>query len=162
MLANILTECWSIYWSMVLANVPTVNMIQLFWHLDHKWQRAKKENGRKKFLWIVKYFNPWHGDIFFVALICAFCFLIGLLFCQHSGQYWLQMFDNYCATLPLLFIGFCELVGVSYIYTTERWAALDPFSTCVEHQPLSSGGSSYVLQIQINFHLVVYALNFVI
>ena len=35
------------------------------------------------------------------------------------------MFDNYCATLPLLFIGFFELVGVSYIYTIERWEHLD-------------------------------------
>ena len=62
---------------------------------------------------------------FFVACICGFCYLIGFLFCQHSGQYWLQMFDNYCATLPLLFIGFFELVGVSYIYTIERWGHLD-------------------------------------
>ena len=35
------------------------------------------------------------------------------------------MFDNYCATLPLLLIGFCELVGVSYIYKIERWANMD-------------------------------------
>lgn len=63
---------------------------------------------------------PFRKEIM-TAMICAVCFFIGLLFCQHSGQYWLQMFDNYCATLPLLFIGLCELIGVSYIYTTERF-----------------------------------------
>lgn len=63
---------------------------------------------------------PWRKEAM-TACICGFCYLIGFLFCQHSGQYWLQMFDNYCATLPLLFIGFFELVGVSYIYTTERF-----------------------------------------
>lgn len=63
---------------------------------------------------------PFHADVVFAAMICGFCYIIGFLFCQHSGQYWLQMFDNYCATLPLLFIGLCELVGVSYIYTIER------------------------------------------
>lgn len=63
---------------------------------------------------------PWRKEII-TGLICLFCFLVGLLFTQQSGQYWLQMFDNYCATLPLLFIGLCELVGVNYIYTTERF-----------------------------------------
>ncbi|XP_068710937.1 sodium-dependent neutral amino acid transporter B(0)AT3-like isoform X1 [Montipora foliosa] len=63
---------------------------------------------------------PFRKEIM-TAMICAFCYFLGLIFTQHSGQYWLQIFDNYCATLPLLFIGFCELVGVSYIYTTERF-----------------------------------------
>ncbi|XP_078360308.1 sodium-dependent neutral amino acid transporter B(0)AT1-like isoform X2 [Oculina patagonica] len=63
---------------------------------------------------------PWRKEVM-TACICGFCYIIGLTFTQHSGQYWLQMFDNYCATLPLLFIGFFELVGVSYIYTLERF-----------------------------------------
>lgn len=63
---------------------------------------------------------PWRKEIM-TGIICVFCYITGLLFTQHSGQYWLQMFDNYCATLPLLFIGLFELVGVSYIYTIERF-----------------------------------------
>ena len=52
--------------------------------------------------------------------ICAVCYLFGLLFCQHSGVYWLEMFDSYSATLPLLFIGLFETIGVSYVYTMRR------------------------------------------
>lgn len=63
---------------------------------------------------------PFRKEIM-TAMICGFCFLFGIIFTQRSGQYWLQMFDNYCATLPLLLIGFCELVGVSYIYKIERF-----------------------------------------
>lgn len=63
---------------------------------------------------------PFRKEIM-TAMICGFCFLCGIIFTQQSGQYWLQMFDNYCATLPLLLIGFCELVGVSYIYKIERF-----------------------------------------
>lgn len=46
---------------------------------------------------------------------------VGLLFCQTSGEYWLQMFDSFTGTLPLLFICFFELVGVSWVYGANRW-----------------------------------------
>ena len=63
---------------------------------------------------------PSHCCIFSSAAICAFSYLIGLLFCQRSGEYWLQMFDNFSGTIPLLIIGFFELVGVSWIYGLKR------------------------------------------
>ncbi|XP_028518144.1 sodium-dependent neutral amino acid transporter B(0)AT2 isoform X2 [Exaiptasia diaphana] len=63
---------------------------------------------------------PWRKEII-TAIICAFCYLIGLLFCQRSGQYWLQMFDTFSGTIPLLIIGFFELVGVSWIYGLKRF-----------------------------------------
>ncbi|KAL9985278.1 hypothetical protein ACROYT_G007658 [Oculina patagonica] len=55
------------------------------------------------------------------GLTCFLCMVVGLLFCQRSGEYWLQMFDSYTATLPLLFICFFELVGVSWIYGANRF-----------------------------------------
>ncbi|XP_031560118.1 sodium-dependent neutral amino acid transporter SLC6A17-like isoform X2 [Actinia tenebrosa] len=62
----------------------------------------------------------WRKE-FVTAAICAFCYLIGLLFCQRSGEFWLQMFDNFSGTIPLLIIGFFELVGVSWIYGLKRF-----------------------------------------
>ena len=51
-----------------------------------------------------------------LAILSAASFLIGLLFCQRSGEYWLQMFDSFSGTIPLLFIGLFELIAVNYIY----------------------------------------------
>jgi len=55
------------------------------------------------------------------GLTCFLCMVIGLLFCQRSGEYWLQMFDSFTGTLPLLFICFFELVGVSWVYGANRF-----------------------------------------
>lgn len=55
------------------------------------------------------------------ALTCFLCMAVGLLFCQTSGEYWLQMFDSFTGTLPLLFICFFELIGVSWVYGANRF-----------------------------------------
>jgi len=55
------------------------------------------------------------------AVTCVVCVVVGLLFCQRSGEYWLQMFDSFTGTLPLLFICFFELVGVSWVYGSNRF-----------------------------------------
>ncbi|XP_067021529.1 sodium- and chloride-dependent transporter XTRP3-like isoform X1 [Acropora muricata] len=55
------------------------------------------------------------------GLTCCVCMAVGALFCQTSGEYWLQMFDSFSATLPLLVICFFELVGVSWIYGANRF-----------------------------------------
>lgn len=55
------------------------------------------------------------------GLTCFLCMVVGLLFCQRSGEYWLQMFDSFTGTLPLLFICFFELVGVSWVYGANRF-----------------------------------------
>ena len=54
---------------------------------------------------------------------------VGLLFCQRSGEYWLQMFDSFTGTLPLLFIGFFELIGVSWVYGANRWETRNSSAT---------------------------------
>lgn len=55
------------------------------------------------------------------GLTCFLCMAVGLLFCQTSGEYWLQMFDSFSATLPLLVICFFELIGVSWVYGANRF-----------------------------------------
>ncbi|XP_058943420.1 sodium-dependent neutral amino acid transporter B(0)AT1 [Pocillopora verrucosa] len=56
------------------------------------------------------------------GLTCLFCLIVGLLFCQTSGEYWLQLFDSFTGTLPLLFICFFELIGVAWVYGTKRFS----------------------------------------
>lgn len=63
---------------------------------------------------------PWRKEII-TGLICLFCYFVGLLFCQRSGEYWLQMFDTFAANMPLLLIAFFECIGVSYVYGSDKF-----------------------------------------
>ncbi|KAF7692145.1 sodium- and chloride-dependent transporter XTRP3-like [Silurus meridionalis] len=55
------------------------------------------------------------------GLVCLFCLLLGLGFTTPSGNYWFTMFNEYGATLSLLFIVLIEVVTVSYIYGLKRF-----------------------------------------
>lgn len=48
-------------------------------------------------------------------------FIITLLFAQHSGFYWVTLFDNFAGSVPLLCIGLFEIVTVVYIYGVDRF-----------------------------------------
>uniref|UniRef100_A0A3Q3F974 Transporter n=1 Tax=Labrus bergylta TaxID=56723 RepID=A0A3Q3F974_9LABR len=48
-------------------------------------------------------------------------FIISLLFAQHSGIYWVTLFDNFAGSVPLLTIGFFEMIAVVYIYGIDRF-----------------------------------------
>lgn len=47
-------------------------------------------------------------------------FLLGLIFAMRSGNYWLGLFDNFAGSIPLLVIGFSEMISVIYIYGIDR------------------------------------------
>lgn len=53
-------------------------------------------------------------------LSCTLGFLLGLVFVQHSGSYFVAMFDDYSATLPLVAVVACEAVAVAWVYGAER------------------------------------------
>lgn len=55
------------------------------------------------------------------GLVCLVCLLLGLGFTTRSGSYWFTMFNDYGATLSLLFIALLEVVSVCYIYGLKRW-----------------------------------------
>ncbi|XP_056433843.1 sodium-dependent neutral amino acid transporter B(0)AT2-like [Gadus chalcogrammus] len=48
-------------------------------------------------------------------------FLIGLLFTQRCGNYFVSMFDDYTATLPLIMVVVCETFSVSWLYGADRF-----------------------------------------
>lgn len=60
--------------------------------------------------------------VFFLlsGLTCLVSCIIGLIFAQSSGNYWLALFDNFAGSIPLLVIAFCEMFGVMYIYGVDR------------------------------------------
>lgn len=51
---------------------------------------------------------------------CALAFSIGLLFVQRSGNYFVTMFDDYSATLPLLIVVILENVAVAWLYGIDK------------------------------------------
>ncbi|XP_050922118.1 LOW QUALITY PROTEIN: sodium-dependent neutral amino acid transporter B(0)AT2-like [Lates calcarifer] len=52
---------------------------------------------------------------------CIIGFLIGLLFTQRSGNYFVTMFDDYSATLPLIIVVVFETFSVSWLYGADRF-----------------------------------------
>jgi len=57
-----------------------------------------------------------------VAFLCTASFGIGLLFTQRSGKYYLEIFDGYAGTVPLLLIAFFETVAVVWIYGFDKFS----------------------------------------
>lgn len=51
---------------------------------------------------------------------CVLAFSIGLLFVQRSGNYFVAMFDDYSATLPLLIVVVLENIAVAWVYGTDK------------------------------------------
>ncbi|XP_048885224.1 sodium-dependent neutral amino acid transporter B(0)AT2 isoform X1 [Brienomyrus brachyistius] len=58
---------------------------------------------------------------FFTAGCCLLAFSIGLLFVQRSGNYFVAMFDDYSATVPLLIVVVLENVAVAWVYGVDRF-----------------------------------------
>ncbi|XP_041656053.1 sodium-dependent neutral amino acid transporter SLC6A17 [Cheilinus undulatus] len=55
------------------------------------------------------------------VVCCIIAFLLGLLFVQRSGNYFVTMFDDYSAGLPLTVVVILENVSVAWIYGTKRF-----------------------------------------
>ncbi|KAK1784681.1 hypothetical protein P4O66_003275 [Electrophorus voltai] len=52
---------------------------------------------------------------------CLISLSFGLIFVQRSGNYFVSMFDDYSATLPLLIVVFLENVAVAWVYGTDKF-----------------------------------------
>lgn len=64
----------------------------------------------------------WLPKEAFTGLICLISFLFALIFTMGSGNYWLEIFNNYVGSLPLLIIAFFEIISVVYIYGIGRFS----------------------------------------
>ncbi|XP_018412764.1 PREDICTED: sodium-dependent neutral amino acid transporter SLC6A17 [Nanorana parkeri] len=52
---------------------------------------------------------------------CILAFLLGLIFVQRSGNYFVSMFDDYSATLPLTIVVILENIAVAWVYGTKKF-----------------------------------------
>ncbi|KAJ4928390.1 hypothetical protein JOQ06_016182 [Pogonophryne albipinna] len=48
------------------------------------------------------------------AIICLIAFLTALIFTLGSGNYWVEVFNSYVGSVPLLIIAFFEITAVAY------------------------------------------------
>lgn len=65
--------------------------------------------------------QKWTYLLYFLGVTCVVSFLLGLIFAMRSGNYWLALFDSFAGSIPLLVIGFAEMISVIYIYGVDRW-----------------------------------------
>ncbi|KAL4617863.1 sodium-dependent neutral amino acid transporter B(0)AT2-like [Arapaima gigas] len=64
---------------------------------------------------------------------CALGFIIGLTFTQRSGNYFVMMFDDYSATLPLIIVVIFETFSVAWIYGADRF--LEDIANMLQWRP---------------------------
>ncbi|XP_049458261.1 sodium-dependent neutral amino acid transporter B(0)AT1-like [Epinephelus fuscoguttatus] len=67
------------------------------------------------------------------GVTCVVAFVITLLFSLQSGFYWVTLFDNFAGSVPLLTIGFFEMIAVVYIYGIDRFN--EDIKFMVGHKP---------------------------
>ncbi|XP_013988489.1 sodium-dependent neutral amino acid transporter SLC6A17 isoform X2 [Salmo salar] len=77
-----------------------------------------------------------HKELFTVCC-CIIAFFCGLLFVQRSGNYFVTMFDDYSAGLPLTIVVILENVSVAWIYGTKRLRSVSR-ATLPGHWPCAS------------------------
>uniref|UniRef100_A0A8D3CZB3 Transporter n=1 Tax=Scophthalmus maximus TaxID=52904 RepID=A0A8D3CZB3_SCOMX len=64
--------------------------------------------------------RTWPKEVF-CGLTCLISLGLGLIFATRSGNYWLALFDNFAGSIPLLVIGFSEMIAVIYVYGIDRF-----------------------------------------
>lgn len=57
----------------------------------------------------------------FTVCSCTGAFLIGLLFTQKCGNYFVLMFDDYSATLPLIIVVVFQTISIAWVYGADRF-----------------------------------------
>lgn len=63
-----------------------------------------------------------HLSTWAVALFsCVSVFLGGLLFCTRAGNYYLDIFDHFCATYVLLVNAILEIILIGWVYGAQRF-----------------------------------------
>uniref|UniRef100_A0AAQ5YFR9 Transporter n=1 Tax=Amphiprion ocellaris TaxID=80972 RepID=A0AAQ5YFR9_AMPOC len=63
----------------------------------------------------LKVLPKWLPDEIFTAIVFILCCAVALIFALGSGNYWVEVFNSYVGSVPLLIIALFELIGVIYI-----------------------------------------------
>ncbi|XP_046703392.1 solute carrier family 6 member 16b [Silurus meridionalis] len=59
--------------------------------------------------------------LIFTVCSCVLAFVVGLLFTQRCGNYFVAMFDDYSATLPLIIVVVFQTISVAWVYGADRF-----------------------------------------
>lgn len=70
----------------------------------------------------LKLLPKWIPEELVTGLICIICFLVALIFTMGSGNYWLEVFNAYVGSVPLLIVAFFEIIGVIYVRGMKRFS----------------------------------------
>lgn len=63
----------------------------------------------------LKLVPKWIPPQVLTGITCLGSFLIALIFGQGSGNYWVEVFNSYVGSVPLLIIAVFEVIGVIYV-----------------------------------------------
>ncbi|XP_061080186.1 sodium-dependent neutral amino acid transporter B(0)AT2 [Conger conger] len=110
---------WSVLFFLMLLNLGLSTMFGTMQGILTPLMDSFKPLGRHKTLLTVS--------------SCALGFLIGLLFTQRRGNYFVTMFDDYSATLPLIIVVIFETFSVSWLYGADRF--LDDIEVMLQWRP---------------------------
>uniref|UniRef100_A0A8C6PJ25 Transporter n=1 Tax=Nothobranchius furzeri TaxID=105023 RepID=A0A8C6PJ25_NOTFU len=70
----------------------------------------------------LKLIPKWIPNELVTGIICSICFLLALIFAQGSGNYWVEVFNSYVGSVPLLIIAFFEIIGVIYVHGMKNFS----------------------------------------
>ena len=56
-----------------------------------------------------------------VGVMSGILFSIGVIFSTNAGNYWLDLFDNYAASINLLVIGGFQYIVVAWLFGGVKW-----------------------------------------
>ncbi|XP_077404815.1 sodium-dependent neutral amino acid transporter B(0)AT3-like [Vanacampus margaritifer] len=70
----------------------------------------------------LKLVPKWVSVELWTGIVCLTAFGFSLLFTLGSGNYWVEVFNTYVGSIPLLIVAFFEVIGVSYIHGIKRFS----------------------------------------
>ncbi|XP_068431083.1 sodium-dependent neutral amino acid transporter B(0)AT3-like [Clinocottus analis] len=70
----------------------------------------------------LKLLPEWISDGVLTVVICLTAFLLALIFTLGSGNYWVEIFNGYVGSLPLLIVALFEIIAVIYIYGMKNFS----------------------------------------
>lgn len=63
----------------------------------------------------LKLVPKWMPDELFTGIVFISCCAVSLIFTLGSGNYWVEVFNSYVGSVPLLIVALFELIGVIYV-----------------------------------------------
>ncbi|XP_059205535.1 inactive sodium-dependent neutral amino acid transporter B(0)AT3 [Centropristis striata] len=70
----------------------------------------------------LKLVPKWIPSEVVTAIICLISFLTALIFTLGSGNYWVEVFNGYVGSVPLLIIALFEIIGVAYVHGIKNFS----------------------------------------